>query len=99
MKTEVAVQNRKYEFGGFQFELAPVTIKRLREIQELQGDDLNNTIESIKKCLVGPVEEVDWEDVDIRLLFEVIADFLAQANPTAAADLRSSLGLVKAEQN
>lgn len=64
---------------------------RMRRIQELNLDngDIDTLIQATKICLEGPIEEINWEETDIREMQEVLADFLFQVNKTAAARLKS----------
>lgn len=83
---------KTYKIGGKKFTLAPPTIKRLKRIEQLT-ESVDDIVEGVKLCLEGDIESVDWEEVDIRLMTEVVADFLSAVNPTVAAQMKRSLGL------
>lgn len=76
---------------GEKIKIARPTKKRMKEIAALNVSDTNwdDLEKACRICLEGDLSEVDWEEMDIRAMQEVMADFLSQVNPIAAQRLRS----------
>ncbi len=83
-----------YEIQGKTFKLAPPTIGRIKQIEQL-GESIDDLIEAARICLDGPVDEVNWEDVDVRVIMRAQADFLSQFNKTAAEQMKRLTGLTE----
>ncbi len=86
-------KTKTYKFQGQEFKLADPLIGRFRRIMEADNSNLETMFESFKTTLVGPVEKLKFDEMDIRDINQVILDFLALANPTAAKEMQSYLGL------
>ena len=90
------MEQKTYNLQGKVLKLSAPTIKRVRAIENLNsGARVEDLVNAAKLVLESEydMEALDWDEVDLRFINEVLSDFLSLVNPTAAAQMRSSLGL------
>jgi len=85
------------QIQGHTFTLAPPTIGRIKRIEALD-DSVEGLIAAAHICLEGPLEDVNWDEVDVRVIMQVQADFLSQFNKTAAEQMKRLTGLMEKGQ-
>lgn len=87
------MEEKTYTFQKHEFKLAAPTLGRFEKITKADNSDIHIMFDSFKSILVGPVDKLKFDDMDIRDINQVILDFLALANPTAAQEMTAYLGL------
>lgn len=80
---------------GKKRKIARPTVGRMRRIQalDLNNANIDTVIEATRICIEGDLDGIDWEEIELPAMQEVIADFLQPINPTAALRFKQLTGL------